>query len=174
MDELSALAKRYPYHAEDRVISELCPGVAKRGYLTFDELLQVARWKSPRTVRLVQFNSDEYVEEITKIALSARQEETRIQVLTLLDGVQWPTASVILHFFHRDRYPILDFRALWSLSIEVPKVYTFWFWWDYVECCRSLVERAGLDMRTLDQALWQYSRENQGNQGSSSAERTKQ
>ena len=75
--------------------------------------------------------------------------------------MSWPTASVILHLFHRDPYPILDYRALWSVSLEVPGQYTFSFWWSYVEFCRSLAASAELDMRTLDRALWQFSKENQ-------------
>jgi hypothetical protein len=71
-------------------------------------------------------------------------------------------ASVILHWCHADRYPIIDYRALWSLSVEQqPAFYTFDFWWSYVVCCRQLAEEAGVDMRTLDRALWQYSKENQ-------------
>jgi len=81
--------------------------------------------------------------------------------MNFLDGVRWPTASVILHYFHREPYPIVDFRTLWSLSIDVPCDYSFVFWWDYVTYCRSLAQRLGLDVRQLDQALWQYSKENQ-------------
>jgi hypothetical protein len=32
--------------------------------------------------------------------------------------VNWPTASVILHFVYPKRYPILDYRALWQFSKE--------------------------------------------------------
>lgn len=85
----------------------------------------------------------------------------RIEALNLLDGVAWPTASVILHLFHSDPYPILDYRALWSLSLEQPTQYNFPFWWGYVEFCRGIAESANVDMRTLDKALWQYSKENQ-------------
>jgi hypothetical protein len=81
--------------------------------------------------------------------------------LTLLDGVSWSTASVILHLFHRDPYPIHDFRALWSVSLAVPAQYSFGVWWPYVEFCRNLAASASADMRTLDKALWQYSKENQ-------------
>ncbi len=38
----------------------------------------------------------------------------------MLDGVSWLIASVILHFCHSDPYPIIDFRSLWSVSLEVP------------------------------------------------------
>ena len=93
--------------------------------------------------------------------MATEDERARIQSLTLLDGVSWPTASVILYLFHRDPYPILDFRALWSLSLDVPVQYRFDFWLPYVRCCRDLAQRANVDMRTLDRALWQYSKENQ-------------
>jgi hypothetical protein len=36
----------------------------------------------------------------------------RTKVVTLLNGVRWPTASAILHFCHADPYPVLDVRAL--------------------------------------------------------------
>jgi len=80
----------------------------------------------------------------------------------LLQGVEWPTASVLLHFGYRDLYPILDFRALWSLSVEPPKEgYDFEFWSAYTTHCGSLLGRREVDMRTLDRALWQYSSDNQ-------------
>ena len=82
-------------------------------------------------------------------------------LLTCLTGVSWPTASVILHFFHPDPYPIMDFRALWSVSLKVPAQYTFEFWWEYVKFCRGIASRSRVDMRTLDRALWQYSKERQ-------------
>jgi len=55
----------------------------------------------------------------------------------------------------------MDFRALWSVSMEVPPQYDFPFWWKYVEFCRHIAARTGQDMRTLDQALWAFSAQNQ-------------
>lgn len=106
-------------------------------------------------------NSDSFIKEITKIALTSEEERVRIEALTLLNGVQWPTASVVLHFFHKDPYPIIDFRALWTISMDTPNCYAFGLWWEYVEYCRNLAARAKMSMRELDQALWQYSKENQ-------------
>ena len=34
--------------------------------------------------------------------LNEKEERLRIEILTLLDGVGWPTASVILHFYHKE------------------------------------------------------------------------
>ena len=97
-----------------------------------------------------------------KLGLSTPAERLRIEVLTLMNGVSWPTASVILHFFHPDDYPILDFRALWSLKSAVPQPYEFVFWQAYTRHCRKLSKLSGVSMRTVDRALWQFSKENQG------------
>jgi hypothetical protein len=124
-------------------------------------LRQVAEWKSPRSAGHVERNSEQFIREVTGFAFSAREERSRIETLTLLDGVSWPTASVILHLFHTDPYPILDFRALWSLGSEPPNQYDFDFWWHYVEHCRPLYKECGHDQRKFDRAVWQFSKENQ-------------
>lgn len=85
----------------------------------------------------------------------------RIEVLTLLCGVGWPMASVILHFGYENQYPILDFRALWSLGVDAPNSYTFQIWEPYTHFTRELADKAGVSMRELDRALSQYSKEKQ-------------
>ena len=159
--ELSSFANRYQYPLQETTVLGLRKTVAKRGWMTKDELRIVAQWKAPRSAGHVEDNPEEYVKEITAFALGATSERARIEVLTNLDGVRWPTASVILHFFHKEAYPIMDFRALWSVSLSVPVQYSFDFWWPYVEFCRHLSKRTGMDMRTLDRGLWQYSKEKQ-------------
>ena len=134
----------------------------QRGHLSFEEFLQIADWKSKRPKRRYRQNEPAIVEEVTSIALAAgTSAKVAIEVLTILSGVSWPLASVILHFCHQRPHPILDFRALWSLSCPVPNAYTYPFWADYVQFTRSLSARTGNDMRTLDRALWQYSKEKQ-------------
>jgi len=107
--------------------------------------------ENPAQQHLVASNSREFIEAVTKTALSTPVERLRIEVLTLLTGVSWPTASVLLHFGHSAPYPILDFRALWSLSIDFMKIrYDFDFWWSYTQFCRKLASDAGVSMRVLD------------------------
>jgi len=137
------------------------PTVAARGHMERQEFLAMCEWKSPRTKSRCARNSANLIEEVTSVALSARSEELRIHSLTALCGVGWPTASVFLHFCSKARYPILDFRALWSLSIDKPPVYTFEFWWAYTVFCRALADRHSLTMRELDKALWKYSEQKQ-------------
>ena len=161
LNDIVMIADRYEYSVSETDLMHLIPEVLKRRYLTKDELQRVAYWKSPRSAGHAGKNDEVYVTEVTRFALSTKSERARIQSLTLLDGVSWPTASVLLHLFHGDPYPILDFRALWSLHLEVPAHYGFGFWWPYVEFCREVATTAGVNMRTLDRALWQYSKENQ-------------
>jgi len=161
-NEISRLARRYEYPISETNLIEIRSGVHQRGHLTKEELESVAYWKAPRSSRHARKNSEEYVTELTRFAFRTECERARIESLTLLDGVSWPTASVILHLFHCDPYPILDFRTLWSVSLPVPLRYTFGFWWPYVKFCREVAASAGVDMRALDKALWQYSKENQG------------
>lgn len=160
-DEIPEVAARYKYALTDDELVALRPVVTQRGYLDKRELRTIVRWKAPRVIRRVEPNTDEYVREVTRFALHTKDERARIESLLMLDGVLWPTASVILHFLHPEPYPILDFRALWSASLDVPSQYRFAFWWEYVCFCRSLAERNSVDMRTLDKAMWQYSKENQ-------------
>jgi hypothetical protein len=122
-----------------------------------DELRMVTKWKAPRSAGRIETNSEQYVNEITRFAFQESNERARVEVLTTLDGVGWPMASVILHFYHKEPYSILDYRALWSASLKVsPHQYHFNVWWVYVQFCRKVAERNNVDMRTLDRALWQY------------------
>jgi hypothetical protein len=140
----------------------------RQGSLTRAQLKTLCEWKSKRRAGDVMNNSPEFVEEITRFALSAQVERSRIESLTLLDGVAYPTASAILHWFHPNPYPILDIRALWSLRLKAKPPYAFDFWQKYVQGWRELLRRAQRECspakvtpRMLDKALWMYSKENQ-------------
>ena len=154
------LAARYAYG--DDVAEGIGEVVRPARSYTQAQFLELCRWKSVRTQPRCEENDAALVEAVTTVALTTPHEQLRIEVLTLLRGVSWPTASVLLHFGHRDPYPIVDYRALWSLGIDEPPArYDFPFWWAYVRTCRKLAADAGVSMRILDRALWQYSKENQ-------------
>lgn len=68
---------------------------------------------------------------------------------------------MILHFSDSERWPVLDFRALWPLGYETPPHYTHSFWERYTKYARRLADETGLTMRTIDRTLWQYSKANQ-------------
>lgn len=159
--DIPTWAKEYSYQGDSRPCERIGKAARERGYLTKRELLSLARWKSPRIVPKCERNDREFVEEVTRAAFGTRNERFRIESLLLLDGVAWPMASVILHFCRENEYPILDFRALWSVGFRKKAMHGFALWLEYTKLTRKLAARPECDMRTVDKALWQYSKANQ-------------
>lgn len=160
--QIETWAQRYSVPPEEDKLMDWKESVQTVGCLSKAQLRELVRWKSPRNVSRVEKNTDGFIKEITSFTLRSPDERAQIEALTLLDGVAWPTASVVLHLYHRDRYPILDFRAIWSVQEKVPSQYQFPFWQTYVGFCKALADKRKVSMRVLDRALWQYSKENQG------------
>lgn len=159
--EIGLWADRYAYE-DDSEAQTIGARARERGWYMRSELVKIALWKTKRSRSRVARNSATAVRDATGLALSTTDERLRVGVLTLLQGVELPTASVLLHLAHPDRYPILDFRALWSLSVNnAPSYYSFRYWDHYVQHCRKLADDAGVQMRRLDRALWQFSAEHQ-------------
>jgi len=159
--EIKSLAGRYDYENDAFIVHGIGPAARERGYYSRQELIEVCAWKTPRSKPLVKRNTETDVIETTRLALSAKTDALSIWIPMALDGVSWPTSSVLLHFAHAERYPIIDYRALESFGVIRGTVnYSFDLWQRYVSACRKLADETGLDMRTLDQGLWQWSREN--------------
>ena len=166
--QIRSLAARYDREQGDRdrrltkaITQNVFPSYRKKVYLTKKEFLTVCAWKTPRSKHHCESNASVFIKEISALVLKTTSEHLRIQAWTLLAGVNWPTASVFLHFAFPNKYPIIDFRALWSLKTDVPGQYTFSFWQEYTVFCRALARQAGVTLRILDKALWKYSEINQ-------------
>jgi len=162
--EIRSLAAQYTSEMGERdrglteiITQKVFPSYVQKGFLRKDEFLTVCSWKTSRSKPLCESNDEDLIWEISAIAKTTASEQLRIQIWTLLAGVKWPTASVFLHFAFPNMYPIIDFRELQSLNIEMPTQYTYPFWSAYAGFCRILALKAGVSMRELDQALWKYS-----------------
>ncbi|HET7451776.1 MAG TPA: hypothetical protein VFL12_03495 [Thermoanaerobaculia bacterium] len=153
-------ARRYPEEV-DAEVEKIGAEARRLGYLRRPAFLALCRWKTPRTAPLCESNPAALVRRVTSLAFATEDERIRIELLTLLQGVSWPTASAILHLCFPDRYPILDVRALWSLSVSPPRGFGWPFWSAYVDYSRKLARKAGVTMRTLDRALWTWSKEHE-------------
>ena len=165
METILEYASRYDssQKPQDRATEEKMKSLLEeQRHLGRDELVEIGVWKTPRQKRRYQSNDELAVKEITKFSFSAKSERARIGVLLALDGVSYAVASTILHFAFPRRYPILDFRALWSLGWKQPSSYNVEFWEKYCAEIRDLSKKLNLPIRTIDKALWQYSREHQG------------
>lgn len=149
------LIQEYSYNAPEPRID------SSKGFLTKEDFLAIAIWKTKRQTSNYKENDAAFVESVTKTAFSTNNERLRIEVLTLLSGVQYPVASTILHFgYDGSKYPIIDFRALWTLyDLNQSEIkYSFELWTQYVEDCKELAAKYCISIRDLDKALWQYSR----------------
>jgi hypothetical protein len=165
IEDVSDYAARYPAEEDDEVLA-LGRAARERGWYTRAELIRVCRWKTPRSGPLVRRNSSPVVEAATRTALDDENgERARAEALLALRGVGWPTASVLLHVAFPDDYPILDVRALHALGVKAPSSYSFSFWEAYVTAWRPLAKRSGVDGRTFDRALWQWSKEESEREG---------
>jgi hypothetical protein len=156
--QIQALASRFPDFDESRLLA--AGAVARaRGHYTRQEFIEVCAGKTVRSRAKVARNGEATVIETTGRALATSDEATRMGALLELEGVGVPTASTLLYCTFPSDYPILDVRALESLGVKPRSQYPVSFWLGYLSACRELAGRHGVSLRTLDKALWQYSKE---------------
>jgi len=157
--QVSRWAARYVNTANASSLREgLRPAVLTRGYLNKDEFLAICEWKTERTKSRCASNDEFAIRTISRAAFAIHDESLKMDLLRTLVGVEWPTASTLLHFCDKRPYPILDYRALWSLGHDKAPRYTMDFWLEYLAFTRTLSRRLKMDIGNLDRALWQYSK----------------
>ena len=128
------------------------------GYLLTTELRKMAQWKSHYLPSKIDNNPPGLIEDVTGEAFRLDNDWEKIKKLKNIEGVRESVASVILHLYDQERYPVLDRHALWSLTIDHRKVdYDEPFWKKYVKFCREKAKCHGVCMRTLDRALYKFS-----------------
>ena len=128
------------------------------GYLLTTELRKMAQWKSHYLPSKIDNNPPGLIEDVTGEAFRLDNDWEKIKKLKNIEGVSESVASVILHLYDQERYPVLDRHALWSLTIDHRKVdYDEPFWKKYVKFCRAKADCHSVCMRTLDRALYKFS-----------------
>jgi hypothetical protein len=155
-----AWAARYEQRmgsTEPKLLAGVGPAAAARGHYEPNEFTKVAGWKTPRSRPSIVANPYSDVRQITAIAFTA-PEPVQHRVLTLLKGVGVPTATALLAVVFPDRHTIIDVRSTESLDRLNE--------WDgrggylrYLDACRGIATRLEVDLRTLDRALWQWSKD---------------
>jgi hypothetical protein len=160
IEKTRSYAARFPSDNDDAVIA-IGSAARDRGHYLRDEFISVCKWKSERSRSYAAKNTARAVKAATRVALSeASTERDRVKALRSLNGIDRATASVLLHLAYPERYPILDQRALQAFGVVVPRSsYSYRFWEAYLDAWRPLLAQAGVDGRTFDQALWQWSKE---------------
>jgi hypothetical protein len=155
-DDYFNVPNRIHYQETEKRLKTL---LKKQRYLNRPEFIELCRWKTPRQLKNYEKNGDKLVRDTTIINFSTNDEEKRITILMDLKGVGWAVASAILHFAFPNNYSILDFRALESLGWkEGPSDYNYIFWQRYCNRMLKISRQLALPIRTIDKALWQYSK----------------
>jgi len=155
--EIDALAGRYAASQDDYA---LLAGkqIASENY-SRENLKGIVKWKSPRPAALIEENTENDIAVALQFASApATPEALAVAVLIGLRGLGITMASAILTAINPERYTVLDFRALESLGVKNwPDSFAFYV--AYIRACRELATRHGKSLRTLDRALWQWSKE---------------
>lgn len=142
----------------------------RNGDFTLANLEAIVRWKSERVVHYLIGNSNEKIKRALAIAaLPETSTDAAVTALLELHGVDLPVASAILAAIFPERYTVLDFRALEALGHARHDVR---FYEEYLAFCKRLAESnivqaqsdlpAPTPLRTLDRALWEWSKNQSG------------
>jgi len=133
------------------------PIARKQGFLTKELFVRLGRWKSVRQTPNYESNDEMDIRAATARAFSANDERTAILALTRLRGVALRTASALLQWMRPELFPILDIRVVGALGRPEPSSYEDMdFYLDITRDVRALAQRHGLDLRTMDRALWAW------------------
>jgi hypothetical protein len=154
-------AKRYLDDTPDydtEVLELVGPRVRGRGGYDRHDLLTVGRWKARgRTQSSLKHNTDKAIHDITRMALKAELPYQH-RILTLLEGVQVPTASALLMVWDQDWHTVIDVRAVNSLvkncEIDDPAPRLYPQYTDYLDVCQKISNCCSRSLRTVDRALY--------------------
>jgi hypothetical protein len=145
--------------SEERAFERDMPFHRGRAFLTKEIFVRLARWKSPRKTPDYESNTDHEIEQASRRAFSAENDDDAITSMTALRGVALRTATALLHWMSPTLYPILDFRVVGALGLSEPSN------WDSVEFytrvtdpIRAIARKLGVDLRTVDRALWAWNK----------------
>lgn len=82
-----------------------------QGYLSRDQLYDIAYENSTRSAYHVEDNPRERCHEVTENVLQVRGDFSKIQLLTGLSGFKAPTASAVLTAYDPEEHAVVDTRV---------------------------------------------------------------
>ena len=124
------------------------------GDLDPQHLIPIIDWKSSRPKSRIEGNNPADVIEALRIARSAQRDRTAVAVLCGLRGVDVAMASAMLTAMNRERFTVIDWRALKALGVEKSWLTTDDYL-EYLAYCRAKAIEYQISLRDLDRAWWQ-------------------
>ncbi|ACV47967.1 MULTISPECIES: hypothetical protein [Halomicrobium] len=115
------VAENLDYYAETQgVLPERLDAFGEtyreQGYLTRDQLYEIAYESSTRSAYHVESNPEDRCREVTRNVRTVDGDFSKIQLLTGLSGFKAPTASCVLAALDGDRHAVVDTRVWASLE----------------------------------------------------------
>jgi hypothetical protein len=161
--KINDLAQRYDYKEDDDPIQ--AGSAIRDGDHSRANLMRIFEWKTNGRGRSrLSHNTDIEISDALRMAAGAKTARASIAVLCGLRGVGVPVASAILTAIDPSRYTIIDFRALEALGYTGSDR-NIDFYLGYLSKCRDLATEHKVSLRDLDRALWQWSKENNRQEG---------
>ena len=156
--EISKWASKYPQDDDDGPLT--AGKKIREGDYSRSNLETIVRWKSPRRLGLIGRNTDSEIADALRLALSAQEIRSAFGVLMGLRGVGAPMASAILTAMDETKYTVIDYRALDALGVPDFDTNVNFYLLHYLPECKRLATEAQVSLRTLDRALWSWSKQN--------------
>lgn len=128
-------------------------------YITLEELIYITFWKSPRNLHFILINNNATVKEISRAALSIKDEVNKIKTLTKglgrkrLKGVGVAIASAILTILNPNRYGVIDFHAWRALYGEKRSNFSLDDYLRYLNDLRQKAQEEKTTPREIDKGL---------------------
>jgi len=97
-------------------LAEFGSAYREQGYLTRDQLYDIAYESSTRSAYHVETNPEARCREVTENVLAVDGDFSKIQLLTGLSGFKAPTASCVLAALDGDRHAVVDMRVWAALE----------------------------------------------------------
>ena len=133
----------------------------QKGYLSKEELYQLAHLNSTRSSYHVKRNPEGRVEKVTEIAYNVNDEFSKLALYNSLKGVATPTASAILTSLDDTKHCVIDTRV-WATLYRMgyfEKEKEHFVEEDYlkiIKIVRSLAKEENLKVAEIGYALFAY------------------
>lgn len=150
----------------DPELKEVSKYLKRKGFLSINDLFEIARWKSSRRAADVRNNKKREVKNVTRTVFESDCPESKIRELDNLKGVGIPIGSAVLCMHNPENCGVIDIRAWNTLNkldtsfikkkISYFKIKDFG---KYLYKIRNLAKQNKMTCRQIDMALWAWDKE---------------
>lgn len=162
-DEIREWAESYDEGYDDalhEIEQSLHSDLQDQGYITQDQLKEVVTWKldnqvgrQARNIERVERVSEEFIEWVSKAALSESDPVLQLKTLSSIPGIGVATATVVLTFYDPETYAVGDRYMVHALLNADRQMRVK----DYPELLKKLRQEnpGDFELRTVEKAFYQ-------------------